>query len=465
MSAFKVWECQICNWIYDEAKGDPEEGLAPGTRWQDIPDDWCCPECGVGKDDFEMLQISAAKEPSKFEKPALQTDIAQTANAAVSEPLIIIGSGLAGYGLVKEIRRIDKSLPLVIYTGDDGGFYSKPSLSMGFSDNKSASDLVMESAEVMARRFDVEINVFTKVTQVDTRNKNIYLDNGGVRRYQQLVFATGSGCIRPPLKGDALGKVHHVNNLQDYTRFRTVLKSHSRVLILGAGLIGCEYADDLTRAGHGITIVDPQSGLLAGLLPPEASEVLTSNMQQAGIQCRFGVVVERVEQEPDGVRAVLSDGTSVSADIILSAVGVRPNITLAQQAGIACHRGIQVARNLQTSASKVYAVGDCAEVNGKVLVYIAPLNAQVKALAKNLCGGNTEVSYGVMPVVVKTKLHPVNVNPPHNHSGHWHVDVHRSSGVKARFIDTQGRLAGYAVTGDQLLEVAQLQRQCLPLLP
>lgn len=404
---------------------------------------------------------------------------------AVTEhhPIIIIGTGLAGYNLVKEIRRQDKELPIIMYTNDDGVLYSKPNLSVGFSAGKTAGDLAMDTAESLAQKLNVEINIFTKVSCIDTQNKTLYLEKGGSRQYQTLVLATGANCIEPPLKGDAISKVHTVNDLLDYARFRTLLCSKNlsainsenkkHVLVIGGGLIGSEYADDLTRAGYRVSVVDPLHGLLANLLPEEASKVLTGNLNEAGIATYLGTVVDILEHKGDGVVATLSNGVQIDADIVLSAIGVRPNTTLAKQAGISCNRGIQTGRDLQTSAVDVYAIGDCVEVEDKVLVYIAPLTAQVKALAKTLCAETKEadekvnavdVSYGVMPVMVKTKLHPVTVNPPGEQSGSWIIDVNVLTGVKARFVDDSGNLLGYALTGDQCRENAKLMRQCPPLM-
>ena len=475
MSAYKIWECQICNWVYDEEKGAPDEGLSPGTRWEDVPDDWCCPECGVGKDEFEMIEVKQAETDAvNSQSAAAQADVAAidtmtnsdpADSAAQRKPVIVIGSGLAGYTLVKEIRRQDKDMPIVMYTSDDGALYSKPALSTGFSSGKTAADLVTDSAESLAKKLAVEINIFTRISEIDTQNKVITLETGGTREYSKLVLATGANCIVPPLQGDAISKVHKVNDLLDYAKFRTLINTHSHVLILGAGLIGSEYADDLTRAGYRVTVVDPLQGLLATLLPPEASKALTQGLEAAGVTTHFGAVVERLDHCENRVKATLSNGTEILADQVLSAVGVRPNTALAQQAGIRCARGIEVGRSLQTSAPDVFAVGDCAQVDGKVLVYIAPLNAQVKALAKTLCGTPTEVTYGVMPIAVKTKLHAVTVNPPCNNDGSWVVDVAQPTGVKARFVSATGALQGYALTGDQCREAAKLMRQCPPLLP
>lgn len=473
MSDFKIWECQVCNWIYDEAKGCPEEGIKPGTRWQDIPDDWHCPECGVGKADFDMLEVSQSDvSPPSEDTPAMQqqTDTTPMPKVAEQSPLIIIGSGLAAYQLLKEIRNQNSKLNIVLYTADDGSYYSKPQLSNGFSANKSAADLILFSAESMAQKYQAEINIYTAVTKIDSHNKCIHLSEGGTRSYSKLILALGAHSTQVPLAGNAVSKVHRVNDLQDYARFRTLLKPDSRILILGGGLIGCEFADDLTRTGHQVSVVDPLSGPLAGLLPEEASQHLHSQLQAAGIDFHFKQVVNalnhdtthQVIAELQDVNKEQGNGKTITADIVLSAIGLRPNLNLAETAGIQCERGIVVNNIMQTSQPDIYALGDCAQFNQQVLPYIAPLNIQAKALAKTLCGDIQEVRYPVIPVMVKTKLCPVVVVPPSEQDktdGQWLTDTQTETGVLARFVDASGQLKGYALTGDQCRFSNKLARQ------
>ena len=444
MDSFKVWECQICNWIYDEAQGCPEEGLAPGTRWQDIPDDWCCPECGVGKDDFEMVDITS---PVAVEITG-GAESASTRNED-DEPIVIIGSGLSAYCLVKELRQHNQSVPIVIYTADDGAYYSKPQLSTGFSTGKTSTDMIIESAENMAKRFNLEINVFSGVTDVDCQSQNVVLENGGQRRYSKLVLATGSKVIDHSLTGDGIAKVLSVNSLSDYARFRTLLKPEQTILVIGAGLIGCEYTDDFVRSGYKVHVVDPQPGVLAGLLPESASKALSDSLEKSGAVFHFNTVVRCVKQRSNRLQVNLENGEQIDVDLVLSAIGVRPDLTLAKLMGLNCRTGIVVDTNLQTSVKNIYALGDCAEVYGKVLPYVAPLNAQGKALAKTLLGELTEVQYGVMPISVKTRLHPVNLVPPLHQQGAWLIDEDGDGGVKARFVDENGRLHGYVLTAEQ----------------
>ena len=126
------WECIVCGLVYDEAKGWPDDGIAPGTKWEDVPEDWLCPDCGVGKEDFELLEEAPVEQIPHHEEPVADT---------VHPPVVIIGTGLAGYGLAKEFRKHDSETPLILISSDDGRSYSKPMLSTGYTKNTSADDL------------------------------------------------------------------------------------------------------------------------------------------------------------------------------------------------------------------------------------------------------------------------------------------------------------------------------------
>jgi rubredoxin-NAD+ reductase len=462
---YKIWECLVCGWIYDEAKGCPDEGIAPGTRWDDIPSDWLCPECGVGKEDFDMIAIGASPEaPAAAVATKQAHEALSTINNSI-DPVVIIGSGLAGYNVVKEFRKLDQSTPVVVITSDDGRFYSKPLISTGFHKRKSADDMAQATAMQMADEWRVKVRIFSTVTGIDTNAQTIQLGASSIK-YGKLVFATGASCIEAPLEGNALAEVYSVNDLLDYTRFCTSMAGVKRVLIIGAGLIGSEYANDLIQAGYDVDVVDPMPTVLASLLPASASQSVRNAMEQAGVNFHFETVVKTVDNAVEGgVVATLSNGETINADIVLSAIGVRPRVDLAKDAGLNTNRGIAVDRNLQASATNVYALGDCAEVDSHVLFYISPLMACARALAKTLTGDATAVNYGTMPVMVKTTLFPVVTNPPaRDTEGEWIIEQDNAQGVKAVFKDTNGNTAGFALTGECVKQKESLAQVTLPVM-
>ena len=448
------WECIICGWVYDEAKGDPDSGLAPGTKWDDVPDDWLCPDCGVGKSDFEMIEVS-----DQADKDAVDV---------ISAPVIILGTGLAGYGLAKEFRRHDAETPLILITNDDGRSYSKPMLSTGYSKNTEATDLALSDAGSMARTLKASVWTMTDVVAIDTDQQMIKIGAAATGiHYSKLVLTLGAETIKPPIQGDALDYVYSINDLQDFDDFRKAVKKTGakKVCVIGGGLIGCEYTNDLINGGFEVETVDPLDYCLPTLLPAVAGKAVQRALEQKGAKFHFGPLVTEVNKAESGVVVSLNTGATINADIVVCAVGVRPRIELAKAAGIDVNRGIVANRRLETSANNVYTLGDCAEVAGHVLVYVAPLMAGARALGKTLAGEPTEVSYPAMPVAIKTPACPVVVSPvPRDAEGEWSVQENGNN-VIAEFRDASGGLVGFALTGEGIKERMRLQKELSPVMP
>jgi len=381
----------------------------------------------------------------------------------VSAPVVIIGTGLAGYNLAREFRKLDPQTPLLLITADDGRSYSKPLLSTGFAANKDADSLGMATAGAMAEQLNAEIRTHTRVTRLDPTHRSVWIGNEPVP-YRDLVLAWGAQTIRVPVAGDAADAVYPINDLHDYGRFRAAAAGKRRVLILGAGLIGCEFANDLLQGGHEVDLVAPSEQVMPGLLPLQAAEAVKRGLEGIGARFHLGATLERLQRSTDGLQATLSDGSQRACDLVVSAVGLRPRTELAAEAGLEVKRGIVVDRLLKTSAEHVYALGDCAEVEGLSLLYVMPLMAGARALAKTLFGNPTFVSYGPMPVTVKTPACPVVVSMPAvGSAGSWSVEA-RGNDVKALYLGACGELLGYALTGAAVQERLALNKQLPPVL-
>ena len=376
----------------------------------------------------------------------------------MSDAVVIVGAGLAGYNLARELRKADAAVPIVVVSQDGAGFYSKPMLSNALASGKTAATLVMKSAEKMAEELRARVLPRTRVTQLDAHAQSLTLDSGEVLRYRDLVLAVGADPVRLPLQGDGADAVLSVNDLDDFARFAQALETGAagqpaqRVVILGGGLIGCEFANDLLARGVQPTVVDVADRVLARLLPAEASDRLQAQLQAAGTQFKLGASVLAVRRVDRGLSVDLADGSTLTADLVVSAVGLKPRTELAAMAGAALGRGVQVNRLLSTSVPHVHALGDCAEVEGQWLPYVMPLMQQARALAATLAGTPTPVSYPVMPVVVKTPAWPTVVCPPPADAvGQWEVTA-SDEALEARFVSASsaeqvGSLLGFALQG------------------
>ena len=381
----------------------------------------------------------------------------------MSAPVVIVGTGLAGYNLAREFRKLDGETPLLLITADDGRSYSKPMLSTGFGKNKDADGLSMAEPGAMAEQLKAEVRTHTRISGIDPGHKRLWIGEEAVA-YRDLILACGAQTVRVPVEGDAPELIFPINDLEDYARFRAAAAGKRRVLLLGAGLIGCEFANDLILGGYEVELVAPCEQVMPTLLHPDAAAAVQAGLESLGARFHLGPVLNRLQRSEDGLQAHLSDGQVIACDLVVSAIGLRPRTDLAAAAGLVVGRGIAVDRQLKTSHANIYALGDCAEVDGLNLLYVMPLMSCARALAQTLAGNPTAVGYGPMPITVKTPVCPLVVSPPpRGREGVWSTEG-QGADIKALCRDASGQLLGYALTGTAVMEKLALNKELPPLL-
>ena len=414
-------------------------------------------------------------------------------------PLIIIGAGLAGWTTIREFRKLDAVTPIILITSDNGDFYAKPSLSNAFAQKRTPDQLVSTPAAKMVETQNVILKAHSTVVALDTTAKTVTVTVTGIDTvpgtetaaphgatqtlsYSQLVLATGAQPIRVPVAGNAAGPVQSINTLDDFRGFYSALSPSATsadsseidsktVLIMGAGLIGCEFANDLVHGGHRVVVVDPADRPLAALLPLAAGQQLQAALGTLGIQWHLGTTVQAVNVDLGvsgaQLRVNLANGHTCSADAVLSAIGLRANTALAAAAGIACERGIVVDTQLQSSANGVYALGDCAQyasAGQRTLPYVMPIMNAARALAVTLSGAPTVLAFPLMPVTIKTPALPIVVSPPNpGQMGDWIADPADETvvGNVWRFVDNTQRVHGFVLTGKQTARRMELSKLTL----
>lgn len=360
--------------------------------------------------------------------------------------IVIIGSGLAGYTVAREIRKLNKATPVTLITREPGYFYSKPMLSTTLASKKEAMQLVSTATDGMAKQLEMTILGECNVSEIDFNTQTIKTSKGDIP-YGKLVMALGADQIRLPLQGNAADEVFTVNDLEEYARFRTAIEGKKKVAILGAGLIGCEFANDLALGGYEVDVIDLAPQALGRLLPEAAALELQGKLSTAGVRWHLATTVNAIDRNGDSLQVTLENGSAINCDVFLSAVGLKPRIELAKATGIKVDTGIQVNRDLETNIKNIFAIGDCAEVDGLVLPYVMPIMQAARALAPTLLGQATALTYPAMPVMVKTPALPTIVSPPAKGAeGKW-TTIPVEGGLEARFESADGKLLGFALMG------------------
>jgi len=378
--------------------------------------------------------------------------------------VVVLGSGLAGYSLAREIRKLDKQMAITIVTADDGEVYSKPMLSNALIQGKTSDGLIQKSATAFGSEFGIAVHTRQRVIAIDRIDQRVtVVRQDGTHNelpYGKLVLAIGADPRPCAVAGAAPGQIRTVNDLADYRLWIGDLAPKQKILLIGAGLVGCEFANDLASAGFGVAMVDPAPWPLGRLLPEELGHALAQALRETGVALHLARSVVHIE----GQMAVLDDGTTILFDHILSAIGLVPRTQLAQKAGLAVARGITVDRFLQTSDANIHALGDCAETSAGPLPFVLPLMAQARALAATLAGQPTPLVMPAMPVVVKTPCLPLAVCPPKaNATGEWRV-TGSGQNRKALFTTDRGDISGFALAGDFAKERQALGKVMPPLI-
>ena len=408
LAPYRQFICHACGWIYDEAEGDADSGLAPGTRFEDIPEDWACPLCGVTKADF-----------SPYEAPSLEALRARAESAAGqgvtsgrgTPGVLIVGAGRAGWQMAEALRALDAQLPITLVSACAGDVYDKPLLSVAMARGLPAEALVKERGADAARRLGVRLLADTHAIHINRAQRQLRTTRGTLR-YGELILAHGAQAALPAGLPAAL--CWRINHLGAYQKLRAALGDAPKdVLIIGAGLIGSELANDLALGGHRITLLDVQAAPLARWPEEQAGGPLLAAWQGLPIRFLGCATVNAVVRDAQGrYRVDIACGQQIEADQVIVCSGLQTPPRLARSAGLAWQGGIAVdAATLRTSDPHIHALGDCISVNGQVSRFIEPIARQARTIAAAIAGGEAvPYEHRAAPVRVKTSSQPLTLH-------------------------------------------------------
>ncbi|MDP1954840.1 MAG: FAD-dependent oxidoreductase [Polaromonas sp.] len=403
---WQLFICRACGLIYDEGEGDVDSGLAPGTRFADIPQDWACPLCGVTKSDFEHY---VAERSGRQAKPTAERR-ATNAAARNKAGAVIVGAGRAGWQMAQALRERDADIPITLVTACNGDVYDKPMLSVAIARGMAVDKLARENGAQAAQRLGVRLLAHTQAISITPDSRQLRTTRGTLR-YRHLVLAHGARARSLPQLPDAL--CWRINHLQVYTRFRRALGERAqRIAIVGAGLIGSEMANDLALAGHQVTLLDVQTRPIASNLSDVQSQQLLEAWCDLPLQFVGGVQVREVRAVPpsaQGDKQLFTQcGQVFTVHHLLVAAGLQTPNRLAASAGVAWNMGIDVHPDtLATSVEGIHALGDCISIAGQVSRFIEPIGRQAQAAAAGILGQALQpFQQTPVPLRVKTSSLP-----------------------------------------------------------
>jgi len=316
----------------------------------------------------------------------MQTQQTELGEAAARPSLVVIGNGMAGIRTVEELLKLapDK-YRITVFGAEPHGNYNRILLSPLLAGEKTLSDIMLNSREWYAQQ-QITLHTDDPVLSIDRRRRVVRSRAGLEVAYDRLLLATGSKPFIVPVPGHQLPGVMAFRELQDVAAMQAAARTQRHAVVIGGGLLGLEAANGLLRQGMEVTVVHNSAHLMDRQLDPAASSLLQSALEARGLRFMLASQTQALLGETR-VRAVrFADGREIPADLVVMAAGVRPQIELAQQAGLHCERAIVVDDTLQTYDPRIYAVGECVQHRQTTFGLVAPLWEQARVCAAHLAG-------------------------------------------------------------------------------
>lgn len=330
--------------------------------------------------------------------------------------LVVIGNGMAGMRCVEEILKRDADqFEITVFGAEPYGNYNRIMLSPVLSGEKTFDEIVINSPEWYAEN-KITLHTDAEVTEIDRAAKVVKSANGIEAAYDKLLIATGSEPFIIPVPGKDLDGVISFRDMNDVNVMEEAISQYKNAVVIGGGLLGLEAAYGLQRRGMKATVIHLMDTLMERQLDEAAGFLLKQELEGRGIDVLTGANTKEIIGENGRVKKVcLADGREIAADLVVMAVGIRPNVSLGQSAGLDVERGILVNDQLVTSDADIYSIGECVQHRGDCYGLVAPLYEMGKVLADHITG--TDSAYQGSVTSTKLKVSGVDVFSAGDFSG------------------------------------------------
>ena len=368
----------------------------------------------------------------------------------MSEPLVIVGNGMAAARLVDELTKVALGRYAIAVIGEEPRLaYNRVLLSSVLAGETASHDIELRPAQWWRDR-GVTLKYGCVATEIDVGRRELKIANEESIGFSRLVLATGSTPLRLGVPGADLAGVHTFRDSRDVDLLLTLAAQRKRVVVVGGGLLGLEAAYGLAKAGAAVTLIHLMDRLMERQLDTPAAELLKSQVERKGIRVLLNANTARIHGETRVEGVELVDGGRIDADAVIFAAGIRPNVGLAKDAGIPVNRGIVVDDYMQSGAPGIFALGECAEHRGICYGLVEPAYEQARVLARHLAG--CAAAYSGSVVATNLKVSGVSVFSAGDFIGAEGSEAIVLNDVRhgtyKKLVIADGRLVGAELVGD-----------------
>lgn len=304
----------------------------------------------------------------------------------MKEKLVLIGNGMAGVRTLEELLTLAPDrYEITVFGAEPYGNYNRILLSPVLAGEKTIKDIMLNDDQWYSEN-KINLHKGKKIIDVQRGRRAVVAEDGTVANYDRLLLATGSNPFIIPVPGHTLSGVVSFRDIHDVHAMLEASRSHKRAVVIGGGLLGLEAANGLLKQGMEVTVVHLLDTLMERQLDPPAAALLRTSLEQRGLKFLMQVQTEAILGDTHVHSVRFKDGSEISADLVVMAVGIRPNVELARKIGLHCDRGVMVNDTMQTYDPRIYAVGECVQHRGQSYGLVAPLFEQAKVCANHLAG-------------------------------------------------------------------------------
>ncbi|MDP1681453.1 MAG: nitrite reductase large subunit NirB [Burkholderiales bacterium] len=299
--------------------------------------------------------------------------------------LVMVGNGMAGVRTLEEVLKLAPDLyDITVFGSEPYANYNRILLSPVLAGEQTIKDIMLNDVDWYEKN-GITLHLNKKITRIDRKNRTVHAEDGTSAAYDRLILATGSNPFMLPVPGNDLVGVISFRDIHDVDAMVEASAKYKHAVVIGGGLLGLEAANGLKLRGMDVTVVHLPEHLMERQLDDVASKMLQKSLEDKGLNFLMGKQTEQLIGKDGRVAAVrFKDGQEVPADLVVMAVGIRPNTTLAESAGIHCNRGIVVNDTMQTFDPRIYAIGECVSHRGIAYGLVAPLFEMAKVCANHL---------------------------------------------------------------------------------